>query len=520
MSVAYGIDLGTTYSVIAAVDEYGRPMPLDAADGRPITPSVVHFGEVGSVSVGADAKAMMRVEPDRTRDRVKNLMGTDVTFPVDGEDHTPESISALILKYLVDSVHTGPAAPSAVITVPAHFGIAEREATQQAALMAGIDVLDLVAEPVAAAISYGVQSDDSGDVLVYDLGGGTFDTTVIRLTSNGPVVLVTDGVHDLGGTHWDARLTDHLIEAFVAAVGPAEDPFDDDEFYYQVQGMAEDLKKNLSVRREAKIGLTFRGKSAFVVVTRADFESFTKDLLDQTLDATRRTLDAAVAKGSRRIDKVLLVGGSSRMPMVAESLQSLFQVPVLLQDPDFAVAKGAAIRATYLAEAGRLQSTGRASASSGRISRGGRSSGATPRAVGVLIWDTSRAGVEPLEIVDHLIDRNEQLPISGKRRFATVMDGQDQVRIRVFEQAGAVVSPEKDHNRPVLDGLLTGLPQLKAGSPIEVTLTLGEDGRLSVRAVEPTSGRELNLESFVEGASDTAETARMHDVVGRLSASR
>ena len=158
--------------------------------------------------------------------------------------------------------------------------------------------------------------------------------------------------------------------------------------------------------------------------------------------------------------------------------------------------------------------------SHGRISRGGRSSGATPRAVGVLIWATSRAGVEPLEIVDHLIDRNEQLPISGKRRFATVMDGQDQVRIRVCEQAGAVVSPEKDHNRPVLDGLLTGLPQLKAGSPIEVTLTLGEDGRLSVRAVEPTSCRELNLESFVEGASDTAETARMHDVVGRLSASR
>jgi molecular chaperone DnaK len=401
-----------------------------------------------------------------------------------------------------------------VITVPAYFGIAEREATQQAATIAGIEVLALVDEPVAAAISYGLAGNVGENVLVYDLGGGTFDTTVISIEERGPRVIVTDGVHTLGGILWDERLVNHLIEKFVELAQPPEDPYLDENFLQHVAGIAEELKKSLSTRSEITTNLSFAGQSAGVTVSRSTFELLTSDLIAITLDVSSRALADAKTRGVARIDRIVLVGGSSRMPAVAVALKDRFEVDALLDDPDFAVAKGAAVRAEFLARTA-LES-GPAGANSYSLPGQGDSHGVVPRAVGVLIWDSHDPSGER-RIVDHIIKRNEPVPTTATKRFATILEGQDQVRVQIYEQAGDLPSPDPGHNRPVLDGLISNLPKLRAGSPVDVTISLAADGRLRVRAVEPKSGADLTLESFIENIADSGDVERLTQIVGGIS---
>ncbi|HEU4348478.1 MAG TPA: Hsp70 family protein [Actinoplanes sp.] len=502
---AVGIDLGTTYSVLAEVDEAGDPVVVGNGIGRLTTPSVVCFEAPGSVLVGEAAKNAAAVLPDRTVALIKRDMGTDRLLYFDDAEHTPESISALILKAVTSSLAGRGGGVQAVVTVPAYFGVREREATQEAGLLAGLEVLELVSEPVAAAIHYGLTgAGEDATVLVYDLGGGTFDATIMR-TGRHAEVVATDGDTELGGADWDRRLADHLLHRFAELTGSAE-AADDEAFVTGLALTAEQVKKDLSTATTRVVPLRLDGAVASVRVDRDEFEEITGDLVARTIDCVRRLLAGAAAKGADRIDQVLLVGGSSRMPMIAETLRGALGCPVRLHDPDFAVAKGASLRAAQLT--GRSPA-GRSVPTASVVSRG----------FGLLLHDSHGDPSGRGRLVQHVIHRNEALPVDGHElTVATVLDGQQSVRIEVYEQAGSIESPAPEDNRRVLEGELTGLPpKLKAGSPITVRFGLGRDGRLTISAVEPRSKARLTIEACIDGVPDGAGRVRLGEIVNALA---
>ncbi|MBB5872977.1 molecular chaperone DnaK (HSP70) [Allocatelliglobosispora scoriae] len=513
-----GIDLGTTYSVVATVDAEGRPTVLRNDLDEETVPSVVHFESASCVLVGSAANNATAVAPDHTVALIKRQMGTDRLLEFSGVEYTPESISSLILRALVQGVANArgyrpppPGVPvPAVVTVPAYFGIREREATQQACLLAGIDVLELVSEPVAAAIHYGLSdSPGQGLALVYDLGGGTFDATLLEIGAQ-ISVLATDGDAELGGADWDERLVAHLMDRFEEVAGSQDDPTDDPSFLPTLRQMAERLKRDLSRVTSRQVPIRQAGRTVTVTVTRTEFEAMTRDLVETTLAAVRRLLQHA-GRVPAEVRHVLMVGGSSRMPMVSAALVAEFGWQPRLYDPDLAVAKGAALRAHHLRPP--------VSAAGGPGIRAVQSRAATAsvvaRGLGLLIEDSNDPTANRT-FVQHVIHQNERLPIVGRQaELATILPGQGRMKIAVYEQAGSVSSPEAEHNRPALEGELSGLPdRLPAGSRIVVSLSLGLDGRLEVTATEPRSGVTLRLEAFVEGVID-AEARRQ--AAGRLN---
>lgn len=536
MTRAYGIDLGTTYSVLATVDEHGVPVVLPNALGEETTPSVVCFESPHSVLVGAAAKQAGPMSPEQTVALIKRQMGTANLLEFHGSQYSPESISALILRAVTEQVRPAGGTVPVVVTVPAYFGIREREATQEAAVLAGLEVLELVAEPLAAAIHYGLsQTRAAGNIVVYDLGGGTFDATVLRFPGTTPAqVVATDGDSELGGADWDRRLVAHLLEQYVRAAAPDDDPMDDLEFMTGLALAAEETKRALSARMSHRVSLR-RGTGVVAVeVTRAEFESMTADLVDNTIGCLHRLLAAAAPLGVTTVDRCLLVGGASRMPMVAAAIAREFGWPVSVHDPDLAVAKGAAIRAYQLCAEESVWVTpdwGRdAHPGTGRArpepraeprrpdGRDAQPGSVVPRSFGLLIADShDRSGTRTF--VEHVIHRNERLPVVDREAVvATILPGQATIRIEVFEQAGAVESAETEHNRRVLDGELSGLPDgLKAGAPIHVRLSLGLDGRLALTAHEPRSGATLRLDAYIDGVLDGAERTRMAAGIARLA---
>ena len=519
MTATVGIDLGTTYSVVAEAGATGEPALLCNELGQLITPSVVCFESQNSVLVGQAAQQAAAVLPERTVALIKRDMGTDRLLYIDDVEHTPESISALILRAVVAPLVSKGHQVRAVVTVPAYFGIREREATGQACLLAGIEVLELIGEPVAAAIHYGLTGRDRDRVvLVYDLGGGTFDATILR-TGRHAEVIATDGDTELGGADWDRRLAGHLLTQFIdlATIGPDDDPGDDDAFVAQLALTAEGVKRDLTTATTRAVPLRYRTHAAMVRVDRATFNAMTADLLERSFQGVRRLLDAAAGKGVRSVDQVLLVGGSSRMPMVAEALTEEFGWPVRLHDPDFAVAKGAALRARELVGASGRPEWGGAAGIGVRGTVPAAS--VVPRAFGLLLHDSHSDPSGRGRLVSHVIHQNEALPVPGRElTVATVLDGQRSVRIEVYEQAGAVESPVVANNRRVLDGELTGLPEnLPAGSPVTVRFTLSIDGRLTVTASEPSSRRSLTVEACIDGVLDTAERNRLGQVLSGIS---
>ncbi|MBK6872754.1 MAG: Hsp70 family protein [Kineosporiaceae bacterium] len=519
---AIGIDLGTTYSVVAALDERGEAQALTDVEGNVLIPSAVHFVRRGEAVVGRLAKASQAVEPDRVVTAVKRDMGTELTRRFDEVDLTPEGISGVILRALAvtaaNALGVAPESLRAVITVPAYFGVAEKEATAQAAAIAGLDLMELVAEPVAAAVSYGVDSGTSGLVLVYDLGGGTFDTTVLEVGAEGPRVLVTDGSSRLGGLNWDDRLQSLLLERFVA-VTQDEDALDDDDFQLAVAAAAEDLKKQLSERESASVTLTRGRERSRIALSRSDFEERTADLVAMTLEVVQRALSLAGTRCRLPLREVILVGGSTKMPMIAAALREAVNVPVALRDPDLAVAKGAALHAAALDRRAGVppeQPLIAVSAKGERARSLQPATGVVPRAIGVLLRDSHDPSGTRL-FVEHLVTANTPLPVVGvEATFATIMKNQDRVRVELFEQAGPMPSPDLANNRRVLDGELIGLPQLPAGSPIELTLAVAPDGRIRCTALEPRSGKVLVLESYMEGVVDGAAAAAQRHHVSSL----
>jgi len=530
----YGIDLGTTNSCIAYVDDAGRPVIFRSAVGEDTTPSVVYFESPENVVVGRQAKDSALLAPEMVVEMVKRQMGQDVHYTFHGQDHTPESVSALILRELarVASEQAGEEVHDVVITVPAYFGLLEREATQKAGQIAGLNVLDVLAEPVAAALAYQAIGEAKGvrHLFVYDLGGGTFDTTVIRIAGDDVEVVCTDGDAGLGGAEWDGKIIDFLLSGFTSQY-PDLDPSGDEQFGQDLATSAEQLKKALSATVSRKHTVRFGGSAIQLELTRERFEELTSELLERTMEITGRTIDTARTKGVDHFDDVLLVGGMTIMPAIARALKERFGLDARQLDPHLAVGKGAAIFALIREVKQSMRGSDDAAqveavaARLGRdpeeINRIYRTKVATvvPRAFGIKVVDTS----DPVfktdpdsarEYVHHLLAANTQLPADTEAEtFRTISDNQRQVLLEVWEQAGAVASEELEHNAFVGKGLLKDLPPRPAGAPFQVVFHMTETGLLKVRGWEPQSGSEVRFEIQI----GTLDEAQVRAAVSRVT---
>lgn len=542
----FGIDLGTTYSAIAYIDETGRPTVCRNDNNAEITPSVVQFETPTNVVVGEAAKQSAFIDADRVVSLIKRHMGEDREYEFHGEVYTPESISALILRRLATDAgnYTGGPVEQVVISVPAYFGARQKEATYQAGLIAGLDVVGILPEPVAAAVHYDITKGGAGKtVLVYDLGGGTFDTSVIDVGASEITVICTDGDTNLGGADWDARIRDHLLERFVAQAAPSEPPDDDAEFLQEIANKAEEVKRQLSSQESRPVQVRFAGAAARIDVTRAEFETMSKDLLDRTIEIVRRTLDTLQQRSpGATIDEVLLVGGSTRMPMVSARLAEEFGWDPKLHEPELAVAKGAAIfalsRVVY-----KMQRDARQRASSDAAAQRAadqvitdvarqygmseetvkqlsakKTSSVLPKAFGVGMHDRDSGR----DYVKHLALANDPLP-TGDRTLAaeTIRHDQTEVLIQLYEQAGTLVSDELSANNPLDDGSgrITGIPPQPTGTfaKIDIAMSIDEDGLLQLRATERSTGKELVIKVTVGLSTD--QIGQAADAVSKISIS-
>ncbi|MBJ7469918.1 MAG: Hsp70 family protein [Solirubrobacteraceae bacterium] len=515
-----GIDLGTTYSCIAQVDRYGRPEVISNMDGDATTPSVVHFQGDDAV-VGKLAKRSSRIDPDHVAQLVKRQMGDpDWRFQAGGRDWSAPGVSSLILGSLARDAEraTGLPVKDVVITVPAYFGNEERKATKLAGELAGLNVIDLINEPTAAAYAYGfglaAAAEGTGadeTVLVYDLGGGTFDITIIELRGNDIRVVATDGDHELGGANWDAELAALLSERFLMAVPSGSDPFDDVYSEADLMTQAEELKASLSQRERADALVTSGTERASVTLTREEFEIVTRPLLERTIELTRRALASARELGSPRIDRCLLVGGSSKMPAVARRLTEEFGFAPQLADPDLAVCKGAALYGhKKLLE--RLVSDATAKgvdlrqALADAAGEHGMTSDAVKQVVDKRVVNVVSRGFGVLAKQDDvlttvfLVHRNDPVPIEVDEVFYTMVDDQTHVRVQVVEQGGAEESPDPADATVLVRGEISDLPPgYPEGTELRVRMSMGGDGILTVTAHH--AGRKQPLTMTVDTTS-------------------
>jgi molecular chaperone DnaK len=507
----FGIDLGTTQSCIAYVDETGSPVIIKSGLGEDTTPSAVFFESAQNVVVGRAAREEALLTPNLVAQLVKRDMGTNISYDFHGERHTPETVSALILRELarLAAEQTGQEVREVVITVPAYFGIAERAATRRAGELAGLEVLDVLDEPVAAAVHYQATHGPAGQpkhALVYDLGGGTFDTTAIRLEGADTIVVCTDGDARLGGVDWDQAIAGYLLSR-VTAAHPELRPEQNPQFMADLRISAERLKRELSSVQTRRHLMRLDGTTTAVELTRRDVEDLTAGLLDRTVTVIDRAIAAARAKGVTRFDEVLLVGGMSRFPAVRQALKERLGMDARLHEPELAVAKGAAL----YARSRRVRTAASATSSPApapEIRRLAAAKVATvvPRAFGVKAVD----GRDPLALTDplharqiimHLLPANTPLPDdTGPYTFATAVEGQRMLGIEVWEQAGPDESEDLADNRKVGEGMLRNLPaRLPVGTPFEITFFMSETGLLTVHAREPRSGREVRFDLQIGG---------------------
>lgn len=482
--VAVGIDLGTTFSVIAHLDATGRPVTLLNDEGDLLTPSVVLF-DVGAIVVGKEAVKAASVDPDRVADFAKREIGSDVySRPIGGEEISPVVIESLVLEKLKRDAEQriGPI-QSAVITVPAYFNEPRRKATEDAGELAGLEVLDIINEPTAAAIAYGYAAGFLNDqglahtlerVVVYDLGGGTFDVTVMEIDGTNFRTLSSGGDVFLGGTDWDRRIVDFLAERYMeehAGYDPRQDPGN----FQRLLREAEDAKRALSARQQLTINLDFQEGRMRVPFTRAEFEGLTVDLVDRTRFTTQRVLKEAKLEW-KDVTRVLLVGGSTRMPMVREMLEKVTGIKAdQSASADEAVAHGAAIYANLLLN---IRSGEQPNMSVQNVNA---------HDLGVLGMDTETG--RPRKAV--LIPRNSTLPASETKLFSTARDDQRSVEINVVEGGDMSGNNATVVGRCLLTGLPPGLP---AKTPVRVTFEYKSNGRITVGASIPTLKHKMEFE--------------------------
>ena len=505
-----GIDLGTTFCAVGHLDDRGRPTTVPNRDGDILTPSAVYLDPEGNAVVGQPALDLNLEQPDRVAMLMKRRMGLpDLGREVGGRSFRPETLSAVILRKLVQDAepHVGKV-DHVVITVPAYFDDTRRQATIDAGKIAGLDVLDILDEPSAAALAYSVQGgaeippDAPRTVLVYDLGGGTFDVTLVRLGKKRFQVLAIEGDVRLGGKDWDDRLVKYGADQFRQQFG--DDPQTDPQSLAMLQASAERAKRTLSKVESASMTVAHVGNKLTVPVSRAEFEGLTRDLLIRTKLTTQQVLNQAGLTWDR-VDKVLMVGGSTHMPATGRMLKELTG-----RDPDRSlavsevVARGAAVhagiqaakRAKELGETGGLE-----------ILDDVVEISVNAHSLGVEV----RKDVE--KVNDKLIPKNTQLPAHASRVYFTAKDAASRVRVRVLQgeaqQAEACI--------PVGECWIDGLPpDLPKGSPVQVRCGVAANGRIEVMALDMTSGRMARAEIHRQGGLSDADIAREADWVRGL----
>lgn len=471
-----GIDLGTTYSAVGVVDDDGRSKVLHNSEGQTITPSVVLFDDAGAV-VGQQAKLQRAAFADDVVEFVKRQMGDPHWrhFDRSGTEYTPEAVSAIILKRLAaDASHVlGEPIGQVVITVPAYFDETQRNATRQAGAIAGLDVLAIVNEPTAAAVSFGVESDFHGTALVYDLGGGTFDVTLLRASRGEFDIIRTDGDRNLGGFDFDNAIMDWARAEFASRTGIAIQPGVAEA---QLRDRAEQAKHRLTVSAEAPLYVTAEGQTEKLVLTRARFEEITASLLARTEMLVEDVLEGAgMVAGA--VDKVLLVGGSTRMPMVGRMIERLLgRAADRSVHPDEAVARGAAIIADlrHAAEHGRRPrlSTQEPMVIADVVSHG----------LGLVTLDVETE--MPVNTV--LIPANTTIPCQRVETFVTVVDNQTELDVQITE------GEERDLRYvKMLGNSVLRIPPYPKGAPVGVALSADVDGILHIEVTDQTSGRDL-----------------------------
>ena len=544
----FGIDLGTTYSAIAYVDEHGKPVVIPNSESERITPSVVLFdGE--NVIVGNTAKESAKVEPERVVTRVKQNMGDpNFVFEHEGKSYRPEEVSSTILRKVVGDAQEalgGEPITDVVITCPAYFGTPEREATANAGRLAGLNVRAILNEPTAAAIAYGLEHGEDQVVLVYDLGGGTFDVTLIEIKDRLIRVICTGGDHRLGGALWDEAIVLDLADAFKTETGLDDDPMDDAEALNAMFLDAERAKKTLTQREKAPLRVTHAGQQARVELTREHFDTITSHLLDRTIQLAREMLAEALAKGHERFDKLILVGGATRMPQVRDRLFAEFGVEPESYDPDEAVAKGAALfglRESLQDEVQRIVEPGAEDSDSpldmDRIdeaelqkaldeierSTGYTLTGPVRELVGTRIVNVLSKGLGVVARNDrgemqvvYLLPRNGEVPMERTSDFGTDVADQEAVEIKVVAGEGSSTDPLDSHEVGVATlNLPAGLPER---SPVRVTYAISRDGRLSVSATDLTGGGSIDVEFETEAVMNPDELAGRSTALSMLNVS-
>ena len=489
MAKTIGIDLGTTNSCVAVI-EGGEPVVIPNAEGSRTTPSVVAFAKNGERLVGQVAKRQAVSNPDHTIASIKRQMGTSHKVTINSKDYTPQEISAMILTKLKKDAeaYLGETVTQAVITVPAYFTDSQRQATKDAGKIAGLDVKRIINEPTAAALSYGVDKENDQKVMVYDLGGGTFDVSIIEMGDGVQEVLATAGNNRLGGDDFDQKIIDWLIQSFKSDTGI--DLSGDKTAMQRLKDEAEKAKIELSGITTAQINIPFITADATgpkhldYTLTRAKFNELTSDLVEKTMGPVRQALSDSDLKIGE-IDKVLMVGGSSRIPAVQEAVKSLIgKEPFKGINPDECVAIGAAIQAGVLG--GDVQ--------------------------GLLLLDVTplSLGVETQGgVMTKIIERNTTIPTKKSQIFSTAMDNQTQVEVNVLQGEREFARDNKQLGLFKLDGIapaMRGIPQ------IEVTFDIDANGIVNVSAKDLGTGREqhITITSNTNMSKDDIEKA-IHD---------
>jgi molecular chaperone DnaK len=488
-----GIDLGTTFSAIASLDDHGQPVTLPNRDGEMLTPSAVLLLDDGTAVVGQAALDVALEQPDRVATLVKRRMGHP-TFgrPVAGRDFRPETLSAIILRKLVQDaeLRIGPIS-RAVITVPAYFDDTRRKATKDAGRIAGLEVLDILDEPTAAALAYSLQQPQTGSlrepatalppdertVLVYDLGGGTFDVTLVRLAHQHFQTLAIEGDVRLGGKDWDDRIIEHVATLFKNQAGI--DPRSDPQALVNLASAAERAKRTLSKLPQTTVTCMHAGRVLTVPLSRADFESLTRDLLVRTRLTTQQLLRQAKLNWEQ-VDRVLLVGGSTHMPMTKQMLHELTgRVPDNSLAVSEVVARGAALHAGIVAahdfgEDLLMEETARD----------------TLAQVVEINVNAHSLGIEVKHgqerVNDILIPKNTQLPTAASRVYCTVVENQQRVRVKVLQGEAAQADACISIGECWIEGLPANLPK---SSPVQVRCGVGSNGLIDVMALDMTSGK-------------------------------
>ncbi|WP_444658856.1 molecular chaperone DnaK [Caproiciproducens sp. R2] len=470
MSKTIGIDLGTTNSCVAVI-EGGEPVVIANAEGARTTPSVVAFSKTGERMVGQVAKRQAITNPDRTVSSIKREMGSNYKVNIDGKSFTPQEISAMILQKLKGDAeaYLGEKVTSAVITVPAYFTDAQRQATKDAGKIAGLDVKRIINEPTAAALSYGIDKGEDQKIMVYDLGGGTFDVSIIEMGDGVQEVLATAGNNRLGGDDFDKRVMDWMTSSFKAETGI--DLSGDKMAMQRLKEAAEKAKIELSGMTSSSINLPFITADASgpkhldLTLTRAKFNELTADLVEKTMGPVRQALSDSGLK-IEQINKVLLVGGSSRIPAVQDAVKGFTgKDPFKGINPDECVAIGAAIQAGVLG--GEVE--------------------------GLLLLDVTplSLGVETMGgVMTKVIERNTTIPTKKSQIFSTAADGQTQVEVNVLQGEREFARDNKQLGLFKLDGIAPaprGIPQ------IEVTFDIDANGIVNVSAKDMGTGKEQKI---------------------------